>query len=169
MNELLTFALRELKSHGIKPQHRSLGSGHMEIAWQATPDKEPRRIVLASTSSDWRARTNVRAEIRRFLRADNVSLKPVQKPQRKPQSAPKLEEALELPPAEGLSTDDRIDALSQEIADLSQLVLRLTKAVKNLLQAAPVKAPPRKPGRPPRRNATAHLRETILNLERRRH
>jgi hypothetical protein len=124
-NELTDIAMNELKAHGIKGQMRDTQGGHIEIAWQVVPEKEVRRIVVAKTASDWRARMNTRADVRRLLRADNVTLKVTQSKPKKA-VALKVEQAMSLP-QEMLPIP--VAALRSEVGDLTELVLRLTKIV----------------------------------------
>lgn len=125
-NELTDIAMNELKAHGIRGQLRDTNGGHIEIAWQVVPEKEVRRVVVAKTTSDWRSRMNTRAEVRRALRADNVTLKMVTKP--KKADVLKVEQAMSLP-QEILPIPDQVAALRSEVGDLAELVLRLTKIV----------------------------------------
>ncbi|MHC2884024.1 hypothetical protein [Bradyrhizobium barranii] len=83
-NELTEIAVNELKAHGIKAHLRDTNGGHIEIAWQVVPEKEVRKIVVAKSTSDWRSRMNTRADVRRLLRADNVSPKMSQEKPKKP-------------------------------------------------------------------------------------
>lgn len=122
-NEHTDIALNELKAHGIKGHLRDLGSGHIEVSWQVCPEKAPRTVVAPKTSSDWRSRMNLRAEVRRALRADNVQLKM----EHKPKKQPVIEKALSLPAPDVIPVPDQIAALRTEVADLTALVLRLTK------------------------------------------
>ncbi|WP_445215447.1 hypothetical protein ACKWRH_23490 [Bradyrhizobium sp. Pa8] len=124
-NELTEIALNELKAHGIKGHLRDTNGGHIEITWRVVPEKEVRTIIVAKTTSDWRARMNTRAEVRRLLRADNVTLK--MQHEKKPHKVPHLNKALSLPQPETLSVPDRLSAISSELSDLTELVLRLTK------------------------------------------
>ncbi|MET3995058.1 hypothetical protein ABID65_006724 [Bradyrhizobium sp. S3.9.2] len=126
-NELTDIATNELRAHGIKGHLRDTNGGHIEIAWQVVPEKEVRRVVVAKTPSDWRARMNTRGEIRRLLRADNVALKMTQTKPKKA-AALKVERAMSLP-QEILPIPDQVAALRSEVGDLTELVLRLTKIV----------------------------------------
>src|SRR3954462_8944227 len=110
-NELTDIALNELKQHNIKGQLRDTNGGHIEIAWQVVPEKEVRKIVVAKTTSDWRSRINTRAEVRRLLRADNVTLK-MEAP-KKPAKV-KLEKAIALPQPE-MPIPDQIKAMRSEV------------------------------------------------------
>ena len=123
MNELQQIAVSELRLHGIKPVVENTGGGHIAIVWRAVPEKEERRVIVAKTPGDWRARMNTRAEVRKYLKADNVSLV-VAQPKKKNRL---LAEAVVAPPPDVIPTADQFAALRGEIADLTQLVLRLTK------------------------------------------
>jgi hypothetical protein len=126
-NELTDIATNELKAHGIKAHMRDTNGGHIEIAWQVVPEKEVRKIIVAKTTSDWRSRLNTRAEVRRLLKADNVSLKMTQS---KPKKVAKLvvEQAMSLP-QEVMPIPDQVAALRSEVGDLTELVMRLYKSV----------------------------------------
>lgn len=111
-NELTEIALNELKLHGVKGQTRDTNGGHIEIAWQVVPEKEVRRVIVAKTASDWRARMNTRAEVRKLLRADNVTLKSQND---KPEKPKPLTKALELPQPEAVvPIPDQMKALRGE-------------------------------------------------------
>ncbi|MHC2582251.1 hypothetical protein ACVI1J_005572 [Bradyrhizobium diazoefficiens] len=127
-NELTEIAINELKAHGIKAQLRDTNGGHIEIAWQVVPEKEVRKIVVAKTTSDWRSRLNTRADVRRLLRADNVSLKMSQEKPKKPTQL-QAEKAMSLPQPDVLPVPDQVAAMRSEMADLSELVVRLVKIV----------------------------------------
>ncbi|QOZ68905.1 hypothetical protein [Bradyrhizobium arachidis] len=124
-NELTEIALNELKAHGIKGHLRDTNGGHIEITWQVVPEKQVRTIIVAKTTSDWRSRMNTRADVRRLLRADNVTLK--MQHEKKPQKVQQFDKALALPQPETLSVPDQLKALRAEVGDLTALVLRLTK------------------------------------------
>ncbi|MBR0741144.1 hypothetical protein JQ581_29855 [Bradyrhizobium liaoningense] len=127
-NELTEIAISELKAHGIRAQLRDTNGGHIEIAWQVVPEKEVRRVIVAKTTSDWRSRMNTRAEVRRLLRADNVTLKmSVSKPKKKKQLI--AEKAMSLPEPDVLPIPDQVAAMRAEMADLTELVVRLVRIV----------------------------------------
>jgi hypothetical protein len=123
--ELQRIAVEELRLHGIKPECRRNGRGHIEIVWRAVPEKEERVVVVALTPGDWRSRMNTRSEVRKYLKADNVSLVMQHKPRKKP--AQQLRTALDLPPPDVIPIPDQLTALRGEIADLTQLVVKLVK------------------------------------------
>ncbi|WP_340667831.1 hypothetical protein [Bradyrhizobium ottawaense] len=127
-NELTEIAINELKAHGIKAHLRDTNGGHIEIAWQVVPEKEARRIIVAKSTSDWRSRMNTRAEVRRLLRADNVSLKMSQDKPKKPAQL-QAEKAMSLPQPYVLPIPDQVAAMRGEMADLTELVVRLVKMV----------------------------------------
>ncbi|GAB9186007.1 hypothetical protein [Bradyrhizobium diazoefficiens] len=126
-NELTEIALSELKAHGIRGHIRDTNGGHIEISWQVVPEKEVRRIIVAKSTSDWRSRMNTRADVRRFLRADNISLKMSTQP--KKQTQLQAEKAMSLPQPDVLPIPDQIAAMRGEMSDLSELVMRLYKIV----------------------------------------
>lgn len=125
-NELTDIAINELKAHGIKGHLRDTDGGHIEIAWQVVPEKEVRRIIVAKTSSDWRARMNTRADVRRLLRADNVQLKLQTPKKQKPEN---LSKALALPQPVTISVPDQLAAIRSEVGDMTSLLVALTKKV----------------------------------------
>ncbi|KRR21384.1 hypothetical protein CQ14_06965 [Bradyrhizobium lablabi] len=148
-SELTEIATAELKQHGIKPQITHTNGGHIEIAWRVVPEKELRRVITSKTGSDWRARMNLRAEVRRLLRADNVALKQ----ETKPKKHPELAKALNLP-QEVVPLPDQVSALRGEVADLTALMTRVAKVVGSLRDtvAAQVVPPPPKPEPPSSRS-----------------
>jgi hypothetical protein len=108
----------EFKVWGVKFSTRTLGSGHIELRWQASPDKEVRTHVIAKTGSDWRGWLNERAHIRRVFKADGLSLK---EPERKEKV---LTKALALP--EPVEKDaDQIRMLRAEVSDLTEMLLEM--------------------------------------------
>ena len=127
-NELTEIAFNELKAHGIKAHLRDTNGGHIEIAWQVVPEKEVRKIVVAKSTSDWRSRMNTRADVRRLLRADNVSPKMSQEKPKKPAQL-LVQKAMSLPQPDVLPIPDQVAAMRSEMADLSELVVRLIKIV----------------------------------------
>ncbi|MGX1163750.1 hypothetical protein AB7M16_000016 [Bradyrhizobium sp. USDA 372] len=126
-NELTEVALNELKAHGIRGHLRDLSGGHIEISWQVVPEKEVRRVICAKSTSDWRSRMNTRAEVRRYLRADNVSLKMSTEKPKKVETL-QVEKAMSLP-IEVMPIPDQVAAMRGEMADLTELVMRLVKMV----------------------------------------
>ena len=69
-NDVTETIVRELKLHGITPTLMN-GGKHNKILWEAEGNK--RVYVAPITPSDFRARLNARAEVRRMLREDGVS------------------------------------------------------------------------------------------------
>lgn len=138
--------LNELKLHGVKGLTRDTNGGHIEIAWQVVPEKEVRRVFVAKTASDWRARMNTRAGVRKLLRADNVVLKAQNE---KPQKPKPLAKALELPqPDTVVPMPDQMKALRGELADLTELVLRLTRIATGMREVLTTHVPKPQPAVP---------------------
>jgi hypothetical protein len=137
-HETVDIALAELKLHGIKGQTRDLGSGHIEIAWQVVPEKEVRKVVTAKTASDWRAGLNIRSTVRGLLRADNVEIR--RQPQIGKKKPAALQKALDLPRPDVPTTPEQLTAIRGELADLTQLTLRLAKHIGQLREAVLPKA-----------------------------
>jgi hypothetical protein len=142
-SELVEIATAELKLYGIRPEVTHTNGGHIEIAWRAVPEKELRRVITSKTGSDWRARMNIRAEVRRLLRADNVMLK---REEPKPKKHPELAKALNLP-QQVVPIPDQITAMRGEVADLTELVIRVAKMVSTVRNTVAAQAPP--PPAPP--------------------
>jgi hypothetical protein len=120
----------EFKLWGVKFQKRDLGSGHIELRWQVTPDKEVRRHVVPKTGSDHRGPLNSRAQVRRLFQQDGLVLKEILA---QPRKKPALQRALEVP--EPVETDaDQVRLMRGEIADLTDAVFRLTRVVAQMKQ-----------------------------------
>jgi hypothetical protein len=62
----------ELAAVGIKPTIKQSGGGHYKFYYRI-PTGEQRMIVTAASSSDRRADENIRACVRRMLRADGLA------------------------------------------------------------------------------------------------
>jgi predicted transcriptional regulator len=114
----------EFKLWGVKFTSRDTNGNHVEVQWQATPDKEIRRYVIAKTSSDWRGPLNAISHIRRTFKADGLTLKKQECAREKPM----LAKALALP--EPVEKDaDQIRMLRAEVADLTELVLEMASEI----------------------------------------
>jgi hypothetical protein len=144
-NELTDIALNELKAHGIKGHLRDTNGGHIEITWQVVPEKEVRQLFVAKTTSDWRSRMNTRANVRKMLRADNVTLKMQEKPKKPHHQA--LTKALSIP-TEVTPIPDQIAAMRSELADLTELVMRLFKVSTTVRDNIATYVPPPPPAIP---------------------
>jgi hypothetical protein len=156
-------ATAELKQHGIKPQITYTNGGHIEIAWRVVPEKELRRIITSKTGSDWRARMNIRAEVRRLLKADNVMTLKRNEP--KPKKHHELTKALNLP-QQVVPIPDQIAALRGEVADLTELMLRVAKGVSVVREAVAAQAPsPPLAPEPPPSSRSVKIKE-YLSLDR---
>jgi hypothetical protein len=131
----------EFELWGVKFQHCTRGSGHIELRWQVSPAKEVRTHIVAKTPSDHRWFMNERAAIRRMFRADGLVLK--EQVMQRPKPPGKLEKALTAP-AHVVTTDDQIRMMRAEIADLSELVLTLRDRLEDVL-TAPVRPAPETP------------------------
>lgn len=134
----------EFKLWGVSFTSRTLNSGHVELVWRATPDKEMRRYIIPKTGSDYHGPLNARSRIRQLFKQDGLAPLPLC-PKTKPR--PTLSKALQLPqPAPPPDTDtDQIKMLRAEIGDLTDLVLDLATTIKSLMPApapAPVAAAP---------------------------
>ncbi|MET3969071.1 hypothetical protein [Bradyrhizobium sp. S3.9.1] len=144
-NELVDIATAELKQYGIKPEVTHTNGGHIQIKWRVVPEKELRCVTTAKTGSDWRNRMNIRADVRRLLRADNVTLK---REEPKPKRHPALAKALSLP-KEVVPIPDQIAALRGEVADLTELMVRTFRMVGNMRETIAAQTPPPLPPAPP--------------------
>jgi hypothetical protein len=131
----------EFELWGVKFQHCTRGSGHIELRWQVSPAKEVRTHIVAKTPSDHRWFMNERAAIRRMFRADGLVLK--EQVMQRPKPPGKLEKALAAP-GHVVTTDDQIRMMRAEIADLSELVLTLLDRLEDVL-TAPVRPAPETP------------------------
>lgn len=133
----------EFRLWGVPFTSKTLNSGHVELVWQATPDKETRRYIIPKTSGDWRGPLNARSRIRQLFKQDGLNPLPRCS---KIKPKPTLSKALQLPqPAPPPDTEtDQIKMLRAEIGDLTDLVLDLATTIKSLVPAqapAPVAAP----------------------------
>lgn len=106
-NELVDVALETLESFGIKGEVVPRGK-HIEIVWFV--GEQRRSTIVAATPSDHRAWLNVRGEVRRALRADNVQPAPKEK-------VLSFKTALSLPRPVTLPID-RIKALEEDVVIL---------------------------------------------------
>lgn len=122
---VLNNIMSEFRLYGIKPEIRHTPGGHLELAWQASPDKEIRKTFIPKTGSDWRGWLNQRSNIRRLFRQDGLSLKQPDKP------IPAIKKALSAPaPVE--PHQDQLRAVRAELADLTDMVLELGTIVSGL-------------------------------------
>lgn len=160
-NELVEIATAELKQHGIKPEVTHTNGGHIQITWRVVPEKELRCVTTAKTGSDWRNRMNIRADVRRLLRADNVTLK---REEPKPKKHPTLAKALSLP-KEVVPIPDQLAALRGEVADLTELMVRTFRMVGNMRETIAAQAPPPPPPPAPLSSRSVKIKE-FLALDR---
>lgn len=140
-DDTLRLLTSEFNLWNVKFSHREIGSGHIELRWRVTPDKEARSYVIAKTPGDHRGGLNARADIRRLFRADGLTLEPVKK-------LPALHKALAIPtPVE--PDQDQIRMLRAEVADLTEMVLELVGKMDGVLSVAVQAAPAPAPAPPP--------------------
>ena len=66
-------AIAELRAAGVYDYELVRGGKHWQVQW-ALKDGARRFYVLPGTPSDWRSARNVRADIRRLLKADGLIL-----------------------------------------------------------------------------------------------
>jgi hypothetical protein len=133
-NDILELLEREFKLWGVKFETRITGGNHIELSWRASPYKDERTYIIAKTPSDYFGRMNARADIRRFFKADGLSLK-----EEKPVA--KLQKALSLPkPVD--SMPDQIKALRAEVGDLTDLVLGLSDVLTMIRNSITLRSEP---------------------------
>jgi hypothetical protein len=70
-NPCLTAALEELAKAGIYHPEIARGSKHLQLRW-VTASGQPRMFAVPGTPSDCRTPENVRRDIRRTLRGDDM-------------------------------------------------------------------------------------------------
>jgi hypothetical protein len=102
-NPCLAAALHELEAAGVRDIVHAPGGKHVQLRWSVNGGAS-RLYSLPSTPSDWRSPRNVRADVRRILRADGLLAAPVPKPTPPPR---KLDRLAEL--------ERRVAALEKEI------------------------------------------------------
>ena len=105
-NPCLQAALGELEAAGIRDIETVHGGKHPQIRWRMN-GHGLRVFSVPGSPSDWRSPRNVRANVRRILRADGV-LPP---PPPKPPAPPK-------PPDRIAELERRVGALEQELERL---------------------------------------------------
>ena len=72
-NPCLAAALQELHAAGINRITQANGGEHLQLRWPSNvTGTGEQKYTLPGTPSDWRSTANVRADIRRILRADGV-------------------------------------------------------------------------------------------------
>lgn len=131
-DDVLSHIKSEFALWGIKPRVEYTNGGHIELAWNATPDKPERRTFIPKTGSDWRGWLNQRAQVRRMLKQDGLVLK---EEIRKPKPAA-IVKALAVP--EHVETDaDQIKLLRAEVSDLSEMILMMNKTLRELIAVTP--------------------------------
>jgi len=125
-DSVLNLIASEFKLWGVKFQHQRSNGGHIELAWQVSPDKEVRRTYIPHTGSDWRGWLNQRAQVRKLFLQDGL-IDP-----RKRAPEPVLKKALALPNHQPERREDQTTAMRCEIADLTNFVLELGTIVSGL-------------------------------------
>lgn len=121
-NQLMETLRAEFKLWGVAFASQTKGSGHTEIRWQASPDKEIRSYIVASTPSDSRGHLNARADIRRIFRADGLTLKEEVKPKT-------LQKALSAPAQQQEPLHEQVKSLRAEVSDLTDLLIDMSDAM----------------------------------------
>lgn len=134
-DDSLSMLKREFDIWGVKLSTSPRSTGHIELSWQASPDKQTRTYIIAKTPSDARGWLNARADIRRLFRADGLTLK-------EPAKVTVLHRALSLPVHVQSGLPDQVKALQDEVADLTELILDLSGTltmVRDYIISLPVK------------------------------
>jgi hypothetical protein len=106
-NPCLEIALAELEAAGVRGVERAYGGKHPQLRWRVNGGAL-RIYAIPGTPSDLRSPLNVRADIRRLLRADGVAVG---------------SEKTEPPPPS--RKPDRITELEQRVAALEQAIAKL--------------------------------------------
>lgn len=134
--DALSFLKSEFRLWGVKFTANTLNSGHIELVWRATPDKETRRYIIPKTPGDHRGPLNARAKIRAMFKQDGLSLKDqITKPK------PVLQQALAIP--EPVERDvDQLKLLRAEVADLTEMVFELAGVITSLRDHVTPAPPP---------------------------
>lgn len=122
-NEITDLLIEELEKYGLKGQieHRTK---HLEVSWYL-PSGARRFIIAPATPSEWRGGLNARSDLRKMLRADNLSLK-----QDDPRS---FNRAISMPKESIVTQVARDRALIRDVETLSDLVLELQEQNSQLL------------------------------------
>lgn len=114
--------VKELRLYGIKPSIEKTHGNHIAISWRVAPDKPLRTITVASTGSDFRGRLNMRAETRRYLKADNAQIPMVSK---------KINERIfELPKPQELDpVPNQLAQLRDDLSDMASLLMSMVESI----------------------------------------
>lgn len=108
-NPCLAAALQELHAAGINQITQANGGEHLQLRWPSNvTGTGEQKYTLPGTPSDWRSTANVRADIRRILRADGV----LPLTERKP-PAPKPASRVDLLERRVATLEQRLTALEQ--------------------------------------------------------
>jgi hypothetical protein len=87
-------AIAELRAAGVYDYELVRGGKHWQVQW-VVKDGVRRFYALPGTPSDWRSARNVRADIRRLLKADDLITAPDPPAERPPPRSPTLAQRLE--------------------------------------------------------------------------
>jgi hypothetical protein len=146
-NEHLDAALAELGKFDIESTLAN-GGRHQKLSWQI--DGRPRRtIAISGSPSDARGLLNLRAQIRRTLRADGAA---------PPDNARHLAQQILLTPLEPMA--QRVERLEREVAELQDIVVELLLKLEQplSLKPDPEPAPAPKPKSPPMEELLRNMR-----------
>lgn len=114
-NEITDLLIEELEKYGLKGYLEDR-SKHIEVYW-LLPNGERRFTIVPRTASDWRSGMNSRSDLRKMLRADNVSLKQ--------DDVRSFNRAMSMPKETVVTQVARDRAIQRDIETLSDLVLEL--------------------------------------------
>jgi hypothetical protein len=110
-NECLIAALDELAKVGIRDVVQAHGSKHLQLRWRTNGHGE-RFYAVPGSASDHRSHLNVRADIRRMLRADGLIAEQPSKPS---------------PPVVKAKTPDRISLIEMRLRAVELELEKLKK------------------------------------------
>ena len=97
--------IAELKQAAVREIEVVQGGKHDQVRWKVN-GSEPRFITIPGSPSDWRSEANLKADVRRMLRADGLLVDPTPaKPRPKP--------------------PDRLSRLEQTVRSLEQRLAKL--------------------------------------------
>jgi hypothetical protein len=146
-NEYLDAALAELGKFDVESTLAN-GGRHQKLSWQI--DGRPRRtIAISGSPSDACGLLNLRAQIRRALRADGAA---------PPDNARHMAKQILLAPAPVEPVAQRVERLEREVTELQDIVVELLSKLEQPLLLKPEPAPAPKPKSPPTEELLRNMR-----------
>lgn len=112
-HEIIDLLMEEIERYGLKGEVNDR-SKHLEFSWEGPHGR--RFIIVAKTPGDHRASLNSRADLRRMLKADGLSIV-------KPSQTALFAKAMSLPKAPYFTPDDRFKIMSNDVETLTDLVV----------------------------------------------